>query len=129
MRGHIRQFRDLDVWQAGMDLAVLTYGLTAKLPPDERFGLSSQMRRAAISIPTNVAEGHAFRTRPRAYRRYVRIALGSFAELETQVELTMRLQMLSEESLKPMQHQLKRTGQLLHGLLRALRSIKDDNRD
>jgi four helix bundle protein len=109
-----------------MDLVVSTYALTAKLPPDERFGLSAQMRRAAISIPSNVAEGHAFRTTPRAYRRYVRIALGSFAELETHVELAMRLQLATEESLKAMREKLKRTGQLLHGLLRSLRAIKED---
>ena len=129
MGTHIRHFRELDVWQAGMDLVISTYALSATLPPDERFGLSSQMRRAAISIPSNVAEGHAFRTRPRAYRRYVRIALGSFAELETHVELATRLQMATEESLEPMREKLKRTGQLLHGLLRALRAVKDNNRD
>jgi four helix bundle protein len=81
MSNKIRNVRDLDAWQSSMDLVILAYGVAGALPDSERYGLSAQMRRAAVSIPSNVAEGHAFRTNSRAFRRYVRIALGSLAEL------------------------------------------------
>jgi four helix bundle protein len=129
MRAQIRTFRDLQAWQASMDLVVSVYSLTALLPPEERYGLSAQLRRASISVPSNVAEGHAFRTKPRAYRRHVRIALGSFAELETQLELVHRLYAIESTVVANLSETLPRTGQLLHGLLRALRSIKERRGD
>lgn len=128
MNKSIRTFRDLDVWQAGMDLSVAVYR-QLRLPTEERFGLTAQIRRAAVSIPSNIAEGHAFRTKPRAYRRHVRIALGSFAELETHVELLSRLQMADERVIEDLRKKLTRTGQLLHGLLRALRAIREGQED
>jgi four helix bundle protein len=121
MTGQILSFRDLEVWQAGMDLVVMVYDQASRLPTDERYRLATQMRRAAISVPSNVAEGHAFRTSPKAYRRYVRFALGSLAELETQLELTIRLHLLKEQNTIAVRECAKRTGQLLHGLLRSLR--------
>ncbi len=127
MRAPIRSFRDLDVWQAGMDLVVAIYDLVGNLPPTERFELSAQMRRAVVSVPSNVAEGHAFRTWPKIYRRHVRIALGSLAEVETQVEVAKRLRMADEQSIRRVGMQLDKTRQLLHGLLRALRAIKEEH--
>jgi len=103
-----------------MDLVLLTYDLSTCLPSPERYGLCAQMRRAAVSIPSNVAEGHAFRTNPKAYGRHVRIALGSLAELETHVEIGFRLKFFKPANLKTIQGSAIRTGQLLHGLLRAL---------
>jgi four helix bundle protein len=117
----IRSFRDLEVWQAAMDLVVAVYDVATELPSSERFGLASQMRRAAISIPSNIAEGHAFRTSRKAYRRHVRIALGSLAEVETDTELTSRLRIAAPERLEAIVQSVNRTGQLLHGLLRSLR--------
>jgi four helix bundle protein len=125
MSERIQTFKDLDVWQAGMELVVSVYLLTARLPLEERFGLSSQIRRAALSIPSNVAEGHAFRFQPRAYRRHVRIALGSFAELQTQLDLITRLRLLDSSLLDQVNKQMTRAGQLLHGLLRSLRTPAD----
>ena len=125
MSDRILSFRDLDVWQAGMDLVVVIYDLVRTLPPTERFALSAQMRRAVVSVPSNVAEGHAFRTWPKIYRRHVRIALGSLAEVETQVEVAERLRMADEQTIRRVGKQLERTRQLLHGLLRALRAIKE----
>ena len=95
-----KTYRDLDVWQAGMDLAIGVYQTTRSLPVEERFGLASQMRRAALSIPSNVAEGHAFRFQQRAYLRHVRIALGSFAELETHLEVVARLRLIDNTALE-----------------------------
>jgi four helix bundle protein len=125
MKNPIQSFKDLNAWQAGMDLVVEVYGLASKLPASERYALSSQMRRAVVSVPANIAEGHAFRTWPKMYRRHVRIALGSLAELETEIEVAARLDMVEQSSLSQVSEPLVRTRKLLHGLLRALRAIKE----
>ena len=83
-------FKDLLVWQKGMDLAERVYRLTEKFPGDERFGLVSQMRRAAVSVPSNIAEGQA-RQGTREFLQFISHAMGSLAELETQVVLSQRL--------------------------------------
>jgi four helix bundle protein len=88
----IKSFRDLDVWRLGMDLVVETYRVVSALPRSELYELSGQIRRAVMSIPSNVAEGHT--RRGRAYRNHVRIALGSSAERETQIEAAIRLGLL-----------------------------------
>jgi four helix bundle protein len=117
----IQSFRDLLVWNAAMDLVLVTYSLAAKPPVTERFVLGSQLRRAAVSIPSNIAEGHA--SGPgRRYLNHVRIAVGSWAELDTQFEIVRRLQFLSADNLAVAEQQLTRTGQLLHGLARSLRN-------
>jgi four helix bundle protein len=103
-----------------MDLAVAAHRSAGLLPAFQRFELGSQIRKAASSVPSNVAEGHAHRGN-RTYLRHVRIALGSLAELETQFELALRLQLLEQENIADLLRQVSRTGQLLHGLERALR--------
>lgn len=82
----IKSFRDLQVWQKSFELAKDIYKLTAELPADEKFGLVSQVRRAAVSIPSNIAEGKERGSR-KDYAQFLRIALGSTAELETQLLL------------------------------------------
>lgn len=82
--------RELIVWQKSMDLAVKIYAYTSKFPSDEKFGLVSQMRRAAVSISSNIAEGS--RRRGKDLRNFLTIAFGSASELETQLELTKRLE-------------------------------------
>ena len=86
----VRTFRDLVVWQRGMDLARAVYPVITRMPTSERFQLASQMWRAAYSIPLNVAEGYARQTRP-DYLKFLRIARGSLAELSTQFELATSL--------------------------------------
>ena len=90
--GEIKSYRDLDVWQLGVELAVDCYALTSRFPAEERFGLTGQARRAAVSIPSNVAEGHNRRSPQsnNAYRNHVSIALGSSGELDTQFEVALR---------------------------------------
>ena len=83
-------YRELMVWQKGMDLVVAVYRLTATFPKSETFGLASQMQRAAVSVPSNIAEGNALR-QTKAYLRHLAIASGSLAELETQLEIAERL--------------------------------------
>jgi four helix bundle protein len=106
----IRSFRDLDAWRAAMDLACLAYKVAEKLPALERFELASQIRRSAVSVPSNVAEGHACGLRNRD-RNHVRLAAGSLGELATQVELARRLNYVDEETAWAMEVQLTRTGQ------------------
>ena len=115
----ITSFKELEVWQAAMDLASSVYVLTKAFPESERFGLTSQMRRAAVSIPSNIAEGHR-RTRP-AYVNHLQIALGSVAELETQLLLAVRLRMCRDGDSLTAQAEIDRVGQMLHALLRSLR--------
>lgn len=117
----ILSFRDLDAWKAAMSLVLASYQVAKKLPPTERFELAAQMRRAAVSIPSNVAEGQATGPGGR-YRHHVRIALGSWAELMTHLELIKLPGLIPRDSdgFADMESQLKRTGQLLHGLDRSL---------
>ena len=89
-------YKDLRVRRIGMDLLETVYDLTRGFPPDERYGLVGQMRRAAVSIPSNIAEGHARRYR-KEYRQHLSVALASLAELETQVEIALRLQYIANE--------------------------------
>ena len=115
----ILSYRDLQVWQLGMDLVVHVYRETERLPQSERYGLTSQMRRAAVSIPCNVAEGHARRS-DGAYLNHIRIALGSQAELATEIEAAERLGFLSTDRVASLQAEIDRVRQMLHGLRRSL---------
>ena len=87
--------KDLDVWKFSMDLVELVYQETAKFPKEERYGLTSQMRRAAVSIPSNIAEGSG-RKGDKELVQFIAIALGSIAELETQYMIAVRLQFIKE---------------------------------
>src|SRR5579863_8707943 len=86
----VKSFRDLDVWHLGLELAETVYRCTARFPKAELFCLTSQMRRAAVSIPSNIAEGRA-RNSSREFLYFLSISRGSLAELETQLELAIRL--------------------------------------
>jgi four helix bundle protein len=90
----IENFKDLNIWQKGMDLVELVYTLTSKFPDFEKYALSSQMRRAAISIPSNTAEGFA-RKSNKEYRQFLFIVLGSSAELETQIIIARKQKYIS----------------------------------
>jgi four helix bundle protein len=89
----IRSFHDLLAWQRAIDLAVLCYDLTRNFPQDERYGLTAQIRRAAVSVPSNIAEGNASLMRGR-YLSHLSISRGSLGELETQFVLAERLRYL-----------------------------------
>ena len=102
-----------------MALAEHCYRLTSRFPKSEQFGLTAQLRRAVVSIASNIAEGHARRTRP-SYLHHLNVALGSQAELETQIELAVRLRFVREEEAAATLEAGARVGRLLHGLIRAL---------
>ena len=86
----IHTYKDLTVWQKAIELSVEIYELTAQFPSEEKYGLSSQMRRAAVSIPSNIAEGR-LRGSKKEYKQFLLIAFGSGGELETQMEIAKRL--------------------------------------
>src|SRR5687768_9328023 len=114
----IQSYRDLEAWQVGMSFVEAVYDLTRLFPREELFGLTAQLRRAAVGIPSHVAEGQ--RQSTRAYRHYVFIALGSQAECETQLELARRLRLAPDERIAPVLDLAARVGQVLHGLARSL---------
>lgn len=92
-------FRDLKIWKVAMDLAIIIYDLTAKLPNTEKFGLTSQMRRAAVSISSNIAEGSGRGSSPQ-FAQFLGFAQGSAFELETQLLLVEKMKLLSSEEIK-----------------------------
>jgi four helix bundle protein len=96
----VKSYKDLLVWQRAMDLLVMCYRLTETFPASERFGLTYQLRKSAVSIPSNTAEGNQRRTTA-AYLSYVSIALGSQAELITQLETSRRLKFCSTDEIAP----------------------------
>jgi len=112
-------FRELIVWQKGMDLAEAVHRATESLPKIDLWTLGSQIRRAASSIPSNVAEGFSRRS-ARAYRAHVAIALGSQAEVQTLLELSARLSLIERDAVERLQELAVEVGKLLNGLWRAL---------
>ena len=114
----IESFRDLDVWRKSMDLAVKVYVTTETFPRSEAFGLTSQIRRAVVSIPSNIAEGKAIGGQ--RYRRHIKIALGSNAELQTQIDLAKRLGILNETHATQLMERAAEIGRMLAGLFKAL---------
>ena len=115
----IRSYRDLDAWKLSMKLAEGCYRFTETFPQSELFGLAAHIRKSAVSIPSNVAEGHSRRSRV-AFANFVGIAMGSLAELETQIELARRLGMGQEEDAVGVLESAGDVGRILHGLRSAL---------
>jgi four helix bundle protein len=112
-------FEDLIVWQKAISLVKNIYDLTAKFPRDERFGLISQMRRAAVSIPSNIAEGHARHT-TKEYVLFVSNAEGSVAELQTQMRIAIELGYCGAESIAVVLGQISEVRKMLNALRREL---------
>jgi len=118
----IRSYKDLHVWQKSMALAREIYTVTKSFPTDERFGITSQMRRSSVSIPSNIAEGRRRGSR-KDYLRFVRIAYGSAAELETQVILAHDFGYLQDEKqLETVSHLLEDVLKMLNKLISSLQN-------
>ena len=113
----MKTYKDLDAWQLAMALVETTYRLTQFLPDRERYGLVSQMQRSAVSIPSNIAEGQG-RGTTRFGLHFIRIALGSSAELGTLAEVARRLHYVSAEMTHDFDSQLERVRQMLYGMRR-----------
>ena len=116
-----KSYRDLEVWREAMRLIEMVYAVSASFPPEERFGLTAQLRRASISVASNIAEGHA-RPGTRDFLRFIGISLGSLAELETQVEAALRLGFTDNDRTDEVLAACDRTGRMLRGLHKSLTS-------
>ena len=120
-------YKDLIAWQKGMELVAAIYDATEGFPSHEQFGLSSQLRRAAVSIPSNIAEGRAHYSN-RDFVRFLRHARGSLAEIETQVLIAQQRQFLSAEGTTKLTQQLDELGRILSGLINSLKA-QDQTQD
>lgn len=117
----ILSYRDLTVWQRAMDLTDLVYDVTKKFPKDERFALTSQLQRSAVSVSSNIAEGHG-REHLREYLHHLSIANGSLMELETQIAIALRRGYLENSEAQRCFDLSGDVGRLLAGLVRALKA-------
>lgn len=117
----ISGYRDLKVWHLGIDIAEHVYQLTSHFPKEEQYGLTSQLRRAAVSVPANIAEGHA-RAFTKDYIRFLAVSVGSLAEIETFLELSTRLGYSRPESVRELNELIGEERRMLRGLQRSLRS-------
>jgi len=119
MEKKISGYRDLRVWQSGYELTLELYRLTKRFPKEETFGLISQMRRAASSIPANIAEGYE-RNHRKEYLQFLHIAKGSLGELDTYLLLAKDLEYLSNAEFDRVCSMRRETVKMLHGLIKAL---------
>ena len=117
----IHNFKELQVWQKAMDLAVFTYQLTGYFPKEEKYGLISQIQRAAVSIPSNIAEGSG-RVSDKDFQRFISIAMGSSFELETQVILAFRFKYINEEQITAFDEMVRPVQKMSFGLYNSLQN-------
>ena len=116
----VSSYRGLTVWQKAMDLAEMIFSLTSKLPREQVYGISAQIQRAANSVPSNIAEGHA-RKSTKEYLYHISVSLGSIAELETQLILCGRLKFLSEGEVRKALGLSDEIGKMLRGIQLGLK--------
>ena len=117
----IQSYRDLDAWKLGMEFVLSTYALTKGFPREDLYGLTSQLRRAAVAIPSNISEGHQQGTK--VYLRHVIIAAGSAAEAETQLEIARRLGYGTDRDIAKAMELVRHVRRVLFGLRRSLKSV------
>jgi four helix bundle protein len=126
----IRSYQDLDVWKKSLHLVKTTYSLIANFPASERYGLTSQIQRAAISIPANIAEGRG-RSSRKEFLYFLKVACGSLAELETHLFIAIELGYLTPSECSGFFTQTAEIGRMLNGLINALKakSLKPGTRN
>lgn len=115
----LQNYRELEVWKLTMDFVAEVYALTRTFPSEERYGLTNQLRRAAASIPANIAEGYG-RNHRGDYLRFLSIARGSLCEVETFLILAGKLGYATKDQLNPLWHATQSIGRMLHRLIRVL---------
>ena len=120
----ISNFKQLDVWKKGIEIVELIYEISKKLPKEERYGLTSQMQKAAISIPSNIAEGYS-RGYRKEFHRFCQMALGSCSELETHMIIDDRQGYLSKEDFTKLEECLNYESRMLWKLIKSLRKQKE----
>jgi four helix bundle protein len=114
----IKSYQDLVAWQKGMDLVELVYHVSARFPVEERFGLTSQVRRAAVSIPSNIAEGQARSSRD--FLRFLDYSKGSLAETETQILVGERLKFITSQESQTVLTLSTEVGRIVSGLIKSI---------
>jgi four helix bundle protein len=119
MPAQVESYKDMIVWRQAMDLVVAVYAVTKRWPKEELYGLTSQVRRAATSVPANIAEGFARENRG-SYQQFLRIAQGSLKELETHLLIAQRIGISDQESTTALLGQAESVGKLLRRLIRKL---------
>jgi four helix bundle protein len=117
----LKSYRDLLVWQRAIELVVLVYRFSAEFPRDEIYGLTAQIRRASVSVPSNIAEGYGRGTR-KEYIQFLSIAQGSLKELETQTILAERLSYATSAQVASLLSDSERIGKMLGSLIRSLKA-------
>jgi len=116
----IKSYKDLEVWQRSIELVKDIYAITREFPAEERFGLASQLRKTAISVPSNIAEGKA-RHFSKEYVQFLYIALGSVAELETQIIIARELGYIADECAGDVFEEIDHIGRMLRKLIEAIK--------
>nr|BDD46836.1 four helix bundle protein [bacterium] len=116
----IKSYRDLKVWQFGMQVAGSVHTITKSFPKEELYGLVSQLRKAAVSIPSNIAEGHA-RKGTGEYIYHLSVAQGSVAEVETQLLLAVQFEYIKKQEILPLLEKLSELGKMLNALMASLK--------
>ena len=119
MNASIESYRDLQVWQKSLAVSIDLYRTTQSFPPDERFGLTAQLRRAGVSVPSNIAEGYG-RGSAKEYLRFLKIARGSIFEIETQLLIAVQLEYCSRVQFEELSEKLSESGRILAGLIRSI---------
>ena len=120
----MKSYRELEVWKRAIDLVVAVYGVSKKFPTEEKYGLLSQLRRAAVSVPANIAEGYGRKYR-KEYLNHLSIAQGSLTEMETHLIIALRLEYLNRTDLKPVWTCAQEVGKMLQKLRVVLCSPSD----
>jgi four helix bundle protein len=115
----VKDYKELKVWQKGIDIVDKIYSITEKFPKDEMYSLVVQMRRAAVSVPSNIAEGFN-RKHTKEYTQFLRTSLGSCAELDTQLIITVRRKYISEDKSKEILKDIEDESRMLSALIRTL---------
>jgi len=115
----VKNYRDLMAWQRAMDLVEVVYGLAKRFPQEELYGLTSQVRRAVVSVVSNIAEGEG-RNSPNDFARFLAIANGSLREVETQLFIAVRLNYLTNDDITKAINLSEETGRIINGLKRNL---------
>jgi four helix bundle protein len=114
-----KNYRDLIAWQKAMDLVEMVYKATGQFPKEELYGLTNQLRRAVVSIPSNIAEGQGRNSR-NDFRRFLTISHGSLREVETQILIAERLQYLNQAQIEPLMNLSSEVGRLINGLCNSI---------
>lgn len=119
VEGKIRSYRDLKIWQRAIDLVEEIYNVTRSFPSEEKFGLTSQMRRCSVSVPSNIAEGFG-RVHNKEYRNFLFISIGSCAELSTQLTISARVGYLEKAKEQRLQDEIDQISRMIMSLTKKL---------